>query len=148
MVWSAGVLARISMFNGSSSLGGTFLFSYLSQPFAAYHAIDTHDDEGDAQQLTHVEGHTLFEIDLYLLQELNEETEGEDGSQTIAEEETCSYPILHLPVKDEPHNEDDEISDGLVELRGVARSQLTVDKTVVGVEDETPRHVGRTADNL
>ena len=97
-------------------LSGIFLFTYLPQPFAAYHAIDTYDDEGDAQQLTHVERHVLLEIHLHLLQELDEETEGEDRGQAIAEKETSPYPTTHLPVEDETHNEDDEIGNGLVEL--------------------------------
>ena len=134
------------MVNGQWSM--ISMLSNLPQPFAAHHAIHTHDDEGDAQDLTHVEGHALFEIHLHFLHKLHKETEGEDRGQTETEEKASPYPIPHLPVEDKTDDEDDEIGDGFVELGWMTRCQLAVYQTVVGMEDETPGQVRRTADDL
>ena len=37
------------------------------------HTVDADDDEGDAEQLSHVERHALLEGHLLLLEELDEE---------------------------------------------------------------------------
>ena len=43
------------------------------------HEPDARYYEGDAQQLAHIQAHTLLKIHLNLLTELNEETERENG---------------------------------------------------------------------
>lgn len=63
------------------------LFKHFPEPWPAYHEGDARDDEGDAEPLAHVEGHALLEVDLPLLEELDEEAEGEGQRQCQAEEE-------------------------------------------------------------
>lgn len=65
-----------------------FLRSKFLEPFTANHASDADDDEGDAEQLTHIERHAVLETDLIFLGELNEETRHEYQCQTQAEIET------------------------------------------------------------
>lgn len=54
------------------------------------HEIKADKDEGDAEPLAHVEGHAIFEADLILLEELDEEAEGENLRQAEAEEEALT----------------------------------------------------------
>ena len=54
------------------------------------HKVETNKDKGDAEPLSHVEGHALLEAHLVLLEELYEEAEGEDLRQAEAEEETLT----------------------------------------------------------
>ena len=71
-------------------------------PFAAQEAVETDNDEGDAEQLPLVEtnrgAHGLLPRFLHLLAILHEEAEGEDGGQTVAEEEACADALAVLPV--------------------------------------------------
>lgn len=54
------------------------------------HEIEADEDERDAEPLAHVEGHAIFEADLILLEELDEEAEGENLRQAEAEEEALT----------------------------------------------------------
>ena len=49
------------------------------------HTVDADDNEGNAEQLSHVERHALLEGHLLLLEELNEEAEGEDPGKAESE---------------------------------------------------------------
>ena len=51
------------------------------------HAPAAEEDEGEAEELSHVEDHAALEIDLLFLEELDEEAEGEDGGEAVAEVE-------------------------------------------------------------
>ena len=55
------------------------------------HEVESDEDERDAQQLSHVERHALLKIYLLLLDELDEEAEGEDGCKAESEVESCAY---------------------------------------------------------
>ena len=54
------------------------------------HEIEADEDERDAEPLAHVEGHAILEADLILLEELDEEAEGENLRQAEAEEEALT----------------------------------------------------------
>ena len=72
-----------SSFQKKSLLRPQFL-----QPLTANHAGDADDDEGDAEQLSHVERHAVLETDLSFLGELDEETGHENQRQAQTEIET------------------------------------------------------------
>ena len=104
------------------------------------------EDEGDAEQLAHVERHRSLEGFLVLLDELDEEARREDEDEEDAEEE--SLPVFGggAPVKAHEDEEGGQVAEGLVELGGVAR-RLGVGHAAVD-EAEAPRHGGGLADNL
>ena len=52
------------------------LLSQSPTPFASLHAIDSEQNEGNTEQLAHIEEHTLLESYLILLGVLNEDTTG------------------------------------------------------------------------
>lgn len=101
------------------------------------------DDEGDAQELTHVKGHALLKVHLNLLAEFNEEAECEYGGYTEPKVESRAYLFLVLAVNEHDDCKDDEVGNSLVELGGMACKILAVlDK------DETPVGSGWLAYNL
>ena len=75
-------------------ISSLFLFLYLRSqalhPLSSYHAGYADDDEGNGEQLAHVEQHARFEVYLYVLCVLDEEAECEDERQHEAEEETTA----------------------------------------------------------
>ena len=127
------------------------------------HGIGGNEDKGDAEQLAHIEGHSLLEGDLFLLEELHEEAEEEDGEDAVAEVEAgadkggavlrlCGCTVLAavgVPmVNPQAEEKDDEVGNGFVELGGMARCELAIDEGFVCVEDEGPGHVGHFADDF
>ena len=60
------------------------------------HKVETNKDKGDAEPLSHVEGHALLEAHLVILEALYEEAEGENLRQAKAEEET--FPVSRAEV--------------------------------------------------
>ena len=56
-------------------------------PFAANHTGDADDNEGDAEQLSHVQWQAVFEIHLVDFGEFNEEAGDEDKGEAKSEEE-------------------------------------------------------------
>ena len=112
-------------------------------PFAAQEAVETDNDEGDAEQLPLVEtnrgAHGLLPWFLHLLAILHEEAEGEDGRQAVAEEEACAEPLGTLAPQIPHQEEEAEIGYCLVELSGVSRQHIDPFK------DEGPGHVRRLA---
>ena len=126
------------------------------------HAPTAEEDEGDAEELTHVESHAALEIDLLLLEELDEEAEGEDGGEAKAEMEAGARSgfrcqgrgarsesgLVGVPIDEGSKDEDDEVGDGFVELGGMARCGDSVDEGVASMEDEAPREVGGVANDF
>ncbi len=107
------------------------------------HEPEAADDEGDAQELTHVKGHALLKVHLNLLAEFNEEAECEYGGYTEPKVESRAYLFLVLAVNEHDDCKDDEVGNSLVELGGMACKILAVlDK------DETPVGSGGLAYNL
>ena len=64
------------------------------------HVVNTNDDEGHGENLSHIEWQTLFEGFLHLLEILDKEAESEDVSQTEAEIEAGAHALWHLLVED------------------------------------------------
>lgn len=136
----------------------------MSLSDSALHAPHTEDDEGDAEQLAHVERHRVFETHLVDLQEFHEEAEGEDVGEAEAEIEASAYfgslvvlsfsRVGSLPEQfsvasvDIKHDEEErQIGNGLVELCRMAR--LCPHRGRMGIEEiEAPGHRGDIADNL
>jgi len=123
-----------------------FLFCLqLFLPFASNHTIKSDNDERDAEQLSHIERHRTLEVNLVFFEKFNEEPENEDGCKAEPEEESRTDFFLELAVKQQSNQEEHEVGYCLVELRWMPWRELPVDKSVVSVENESPRLVGRTA---
>lgn len=125
---------------GIRLVGLTFLGQFLAE-FAACHAIGSQQDEGDAQYLAHVDGHGGFPCFLHLFGVFDEETGREDGGQAETEIEARTDFLRIFMVKHVSGNEKYEIADGFIELAGMAWQHVNA------LEDESPRHVGRLADD-
>ena len=111
-------------------------------PLAAYHARHAYHHERYAQQLSHVERQRSLERLLHLLGVLDEEACGEDVRKAESEEEARAHALWHTAVEVPADEEQQSVSDGLVELSRVARHGVYL------LEDERPRHIGYLADNL
>ena len=118
--------------------------SPLSLFFAGVkHEPDAADDEGDAQELTHVKGHALLKVHLDLFAELNEEAECEDCGYAESKIESGADFLFVLAVDKYDDSKDYEVGDCLVELCRVAGKILAVlDK------DESPVSAGGLAHDL
>ena len=79
-----------------------------------YHAGNSNYNERNTEPWSHVECHTLFELHLYLLYELHEETECEYGCQAVAEKEQSAHPLRHFLVEQHAACKKQEIGYGLV----------------------------------
>ena len=112
------------------------LASELFNHVGASHADYAEDDERNAEQLAHVERHRGLERFLYVLGELDEEAGGEDERYAEAEEEARAHALWLFTVQIPADEEEQGVGQGLVELPGVARSE------VYTLEDERPGHVG------
>ena len=86
-------------------------------PYAEYH-------EGNAEELTHIEGHTHLEVALYLLEELHEEAEGKDGGKAISEEEACTDLAGHTTIEIPAYESEEGVGKRLVELCRMAWQQV------------------------
>ena len=91
---------------------------------ASNHAPYAEEHEGDAEELTHVEGHAHLEVALHLLEELHKEAEGEDVGETVAKEEACAHLAWHALVEVPAEEAEEGIRDGLVELCRVAGKHI------------------------
>lgn len=124
------------------------------QASATQHKEDPGYDERDAEQLTHVESHSLLEIHLFLLDEFHKETEGEDEGDAKSEVEACAYgspavaPLALIVINTYSYYKYNKVSQRLVELCWMSWHCHTVDQRITCVEDESPRHVSRHSDNL
>ena len=83
-------------------------------PLAAPHTADAEDDEGDGENLAHVEWEGGFESFLHFLGVFDEETGGEDIRQTETEEESRAHLLWHLAVNIPADEEKQGIGDSLV----------------------------------
>ena len=108
------------------------------EPASADHTGDAQRDEGDAQPLSHVERHALLKAHLLLLDELDEEAEGEYRCQAEAEEDARPHRVAVASVEQPAGKEDDQVGECLVEL-----CRVTCERLAVVHEDEAPGHVGR-----
>ena len=111
------------------------------------------DNERDAEQLPHIEEHTLFELLLDVLDELDAEAAAEDQQEETAEQETGTLACVVFLVEPGIDEEDHQVAEGFIELRGVRRCRedrvaTSLVGTQVGDETEGPRHVGLVTVNL
>ena len=118
-------------------------FSFQRMPNAPY----ADDDEGNAEQLSHVEEHARLPCFLYIFRIFDEETEGENLCQTETEEETRTHfegRAFFLSPEIEPQADKEEtgIGDGFVELSWMPR------KLVNTLKDECPGNVGHFANDF
>ena len=78
-------LRQIPNLNDASAVNGSL--PGTSHPFASPHAEDADKDEGDGEELSHVEWHIRLEVHLDVLGVLDEESECEDEGEHEAEVE-------------------------------------------------------------
>ena len=81
------------------------LFCSLPLAFSA-HAIDADGDEGQRENLTHIEGHTAFKVYLYVFGIFDKESECEDEREAKSEEKACTYTLRALAVEPKAHEEE------------------------------------------
>ena len=122
------------------------LYSDCFRFLCPQHTIGTDEDEGDGEQLTHVEKHVGLPGFLHVLGVFNEEAEGEDIGQAESEIPARSHAWLASLLAsfvDSPHDEEqDGVGNGLVELARMTGNGVDL------LEDEGPGNVGHLADNL
>lgn len=108
-------------------------------PLAPQHAVETDNDEGQAEQLALVQPdgllHGQFPRLLHFLEKFHQQAEGEDGAQAVTEEEALPHPLFVFAVEPQADNEKEEVGHGLIELAGMARQGVAVlhkHKAVIG----------------
>ena len=106
------------------------------------HAPQAEENKGNAEQLAHVEEHAVLEIYLVLLGVLDEDAAGEYHEEAETEEEARADLAGMATVEHPADEEEAGIAEGFVELARMA-GQL-----IYPLEDECPREVGRTANDL
>ena len=84
--------------------------------FSSPHAENAQQDERNAQELTHIEKHSILEIHLILLGVLNEDSAGENQEEAEAKEETCAHSLGIFLVEIPSYEEEASITDGFVKL--------------------------------
>ena len=89
------------------------LFCSLPLAFSA-HAINANGDEGQRENLTHIEGHSAFKVYLYVFGIFDKESECEDEREAKSEEETRTHTLRVLAIEPNADEEEHEIGDGLV----------------------------------
>jgi len=129
-------------FNGRILFVVVDLGSELLHPLASDHAGDADGDDGDGEELTHVERQASLEGLLDVLEELDDETRREDERQAESDIETCADLLRMLLVEGIDDEEEDGVADSLVELSRMARVLVDL------LEDERPGHVGDLTDDL
>lgn len=106
------------------------------------HTEETKEDEGNAEQLTHVEEHAVLEIYLIFLGVLDEDASSEDEEEAEAEEET-STDLLRLTTIEIPmYAKENGIAEGLVKLTWMAWQHINT------LKDEGPRYIGNLANDF
>lgn len=66
------------------------LYVSFSHPFSTHHARHSDNDEGNGEQLSHVEGHSSLEIDLVGFRVFDEEAERENQRENEAKVKTAA----------------------------------------------------------
>ncbi len=103
------------------------------------HAPEAQQDEGDAEELAHIEEHAVLEVHLVLLGIFDENAAGEYHEEAEAEEEARADQARTAAVDVPSYEEETSIAEGFVELAGMAR------QLVHALEDEGPGQIGGTA---
>ena len=137
-------------------------------PLSSNHTSDADDDKRNREQLAHIERHTCFEINLYILRVFDEEAERENERENETEEESTSDRLddalgfkcllsclLSLPFREglgvglltslisPQHDEEEaEVCQSLIELSRMARNVIYL------LENECPGYISRLADDF
>lgn len=134
---------------------GFFLFVQTSgADERANHKSDASDDEGQAEELSHVERHAFLEVHLFFLDEFDEEAEGEDEGEAKSGMEAGAgrNAVVRLLALDDvdgnAYEEYNKVCQCFVELCRMAGHCHSVDQCLVGMEDESPGHIGGLADDF
>ena len=109
---------------------------------AFHHAPYAQHDEWYAEELSHIERHTHFEIGLYLFEEFHKEAEGEDVGKAVAEEKTSADLAGHALVEPPSDEAEHGICHRLVELSWMTRQHVDL------CEDETEISACGSADDF
>ena len=73
----------------------------------------------DAEPLAHVQSHGVFKLNLWFLDELDEEPHAEATDQEPAEVETAVGFVKLLPVEPQQYQSQNQIGKSLIQLRGM-----------------------------
>ena len=85
------------------------------------HAPKAEEDEGNAEDLAHVEKHSVLEVDLILLGVFDKYASCEDEEEAKAEEESCTHLLGIMAIEPPMNAEEESIAQGFVELSGMSR---------------------------
>src|SRR5574344_239941 len=126
--------------------------------FCSIHEPASKEDEWNAEQLSHIQCHILFEIHLFLLEKLHKETEDEDSGQAEAKIKSCpdrhrrlfSHRLRLVPpvVNHDSCKPYDEVGYSLIQLRSMTGNSLSIDKRLSAMENECPSHICCLTNNL
>lgn len=123
------------------------LFAQLLAVFTAQPAIEAEHHKGDAQHLSLIQSdglnHRQLPRLLHFLEELYEETEGEDTRQDPAKEIARAYFRFVAFVEPQTDGEEEQIEQGFVELSWMSRKIF-----MVLHEDKAQRRISGFAHNL
>ena len=78
----------------------------LLHPFSSDHTENSDNDEGDAEQLSHIEGQAVLEIHLIDFGEFNEETSCENQREAQTEEKAGTHFLRSAAVDEPSHKEE------------------------------------------
>lgn len=111
-----------------------------------YHGVNdetySYEYEWNGEELAHVEGHVGLEAHLRILDELDEETAGEEHGEEHSEDEARASFGVFLPIHPHKEHEEREIASRLIELCGMAGKSGIF---VATDEDEAPGEGGGMA---
>ena len=103
-------------------------------------------DEGDGQELSHVQRHAGLEVDLVVLDELDDKAEAEEEDQEDAEDGAPLELRELFGLKPQQRQAEEDITEGLIELRRVVRHTVVI-RGVAG-EVKAPREIRHGTVNL
>ena len=107
---------------------------------AVYKESDAQKDERYAEPLAHIENHVLFEADLRLLDELDEEAHAETSDEECSDEESAMELRQTVLIHQDLEDAQEEVAEGFVKLGRMLRLGL-----VTKLEDESPWQVCHVA---
>ena len=80
------------------------------------HAPKAEEDEGYTEELTHVEKHSVLEVDLILFGVFNKYAGSEDEEEAKAEEEASTHLLRIVAIEPPMNAEKERIAQGFVKL--------------------------------
>jgi len=101
----------------------TLLKWFLGEVFRSCFGPEYHQypgqDEGQAQELTHVELHSGLKGNLVVFHKFNKEPGCKKQDHKYAEDIAVPYFEMALPVKGQQNDKDQDVAQGLIELGGM-----------------------------